>query len=74
MELFRQEYWNEFPFPAPGDLPDPGIEPTPPVSPALQAESFTTEPSASPIYVPQLIYPFICQLTSRLLPHPGYCK
>ena len=26
----RDEYWSELPFPAPGDLPDPGIEPTPP--------------------------------------------
>ena len=31
----------ELPFPSPGDLPDPGIEPG---SPALQADSFTTEP------------------------------
>ena len=28
MELFRQEYWSELPFPSPGDLPDPGIEHT----------------------------------------------
>ena len=27
-----QEYWKRLPFPSPGDLPDPGIEPTPPVS------------------------------------------
>ena len=32
----RQEYWSGLPFPAPGDLPDPGIEPR---SPALQAEA-----------------------------------
>ena len=32
MGIFRQEYWSELPFPYPGDLPDPGIEP---VSPAL---------------------------------------
>ena len=30
----RQEYWSGLPFPSPGDLPDPGIEP-PSVSPAL---------------------------------------
>ena len=24
----KQEYWSELPCPAPGDLPDPGIEPT----------------------------------------------
>jgi len=28
MEFSRQEYWHEFPFPSPGDLPNPGIEPT----------------------------------------------
>ena len=35
----RQEYWSGLPFPSPGDLPSPGIEPTSPVFPALQAES-----------------------------------
>ena len=34
--IFLQEYWSGLPFPSPGDLPDPGIEPG---SPALQAES-----------------------------------
>ena len=36
MEFFRQIYWSGLPFPAPGDLPDPGIEPR---SPALQADA-----------------------------------
>ena len=36
MGFFRQECWSRLPFPSPGDLPDPGIEP---VSPALQADS-----------------------------------
>ena len=42
----RQEYWSglPLPFPPPEDLPDPGIEPESPVSPALQAGSFPTEP------------------------------
>ena len=31
----RQEYWSGLPFPPPGDLPDPGIEPASLVSPAL---------------------------------------
>ena len=35
----RQEYWSGLPLPAPGDLPDPGIEPVPPVFPILQADS-----------------------------------
>ena len=35
MGFFRQECWNGLPFPTLGDLPDPGIEPTSLVSPAL---------------------------------------
>ena len=35
------------PFPPPGDLPDPGIKPTSPVSPALASEFFTTVPPAA---------------------------
>ena len=35
----RQEYWSEFPFPSPGDLPNPGIEPVFSMSPAMQADS-----------------------------------
>ena len=41
MGFSRQEYWSGLPFPSPGDLPNPGIEP---VSPVLVGESFTTEP------------------------------
>ena len=41
----KQEYWNGLPFPSPGDLPDPGIEP---VSPALAGWFFTTEPPGKP--------------------------
>ena len=40
MGLSRQEYWSGLPFPPPGDLPNPGIEPR---SPALQADSLPTE-------------------------------
>ena len=36
------------PFPPPGDLPNPGIEPTSSVSPALAGEFFTTAPPGSP--------------------------
>ena len=38
MEFSGQEYWSGLPFPSPGDLPDPGIEPG---SPALQADSLS---------------------------------
>ena len=44
MEFSRQEYWSGLLFPIPGDLPDPGIEPASPVSPALAGRFFTTEP------------------------------
>ena len=37
----RQEYWSWLPFPSPGYLPDPGIEPR---SPALRADSLPAEP------------------------------
>ena len=36
MGFSRQEYWSGLPFPSPGDLPNPGIEPE---SPALQVNS-----------------------------------
>ena len=35
IELSRQEYWSRLPFPPPGDLPDPGIDPESLVPPAL---------------------------------------
>ena len=41
----RQEYWSGLPFPSPGDLSDPGIEPT---SPVLAGGFFTTEPPRKP--------------------------
>ena len=41
----RQEYWSGLPFPSPGDLPNPGIEPG---SPALQTDSLPSEPPGKP--------------------------
>ena len=48
MRFARQEYWSKLPFPSPGDLSDPGIEPA---SPALAGRFFTTEQSGKPVYV-----------------------
>ena len=45
MGFSRQEYWSGLPFSSPGDLPDPGIEPG---SPALQADTLTSEPPGKP--------------------------
>ena len=41
VEFSRQEYWSGLPFPSPGDLPKPGIEPG---SPTLQAGALSSEP------------------------------
>ena len=45
MGFSRQEYWSGLPFPSPGHLPDPGIEPR---SPASQADALPTEPPGKP--------------------------
>ena len=45
MGFSRQEYWSGLPFPPPGDLPNPGIEPG---SPTLQADSLQSEPPGKP--------------------------
>ena len=42
----KQEYWSGFPFPSPGDLPDPSIELG---FPALQLDSLWTEPPGKPM-------------------------
>ena len=41
VEFSRQEYWRGLPFPSPGDVLDPGIEP---MSPALWEDSLLSEP------------------------------
>ena len=50
MEFSKQEYWSGLPFPSPGDLPNPGIEPG---SPSFQADALTFEP---PGKVPSKMY------------------
>ena len=49
MEFSRHEIWSEWSFPAPGALPDPGMEPW---SPALQADSLLSEPPGKAIEMP----------------------
>ena len=54
----RQQYWTGFPFPSPGDRPNPGIEPG---SPPLQADSLPSEPPVfQAFYLYPAIYMFIC--------------
>ena len=46
MGFSRQEYWSGLPFPSPGDLPDPGIEPMDPLN--RQAGSLSAELPGKP--------------------------
>ena len=48
MGFSRQEYWSGLPFPSPGDLLDPGIEPR---SPTLQADVLTSAPPGKPLNI-----------------------
>ena len=55
MGFSRQEYWDGLPFPSPGDLPDPGIEPK---SPTLQEHTLPAEPAGKPVsYITHLNNP-----------------
>ena len=46
--FLRQEYWSRLPFPPPGDLPYPGMEPQSPVSLALASRFLTAVHLGSP--------------------------
>ena len=58
MEFSTQEYWTGLPFPSPGDLPNPEIEPW---SPALQADSLLPEPPGKP----EIILYTLCSQTGN---------
>ena len=45
-KIFQAKYWSALPFPSPGDLPGPGIEP---MSPTLQADSLLLSHQGSPM-------------------------
>ena len=49
MEYSRQEYWRGLSFPLSGDFPDPGMEPTSSVSPALHMDSLPLSHQGSPL-------------------------
>ena len=50
MEVSSEEYWSGLPFPTPGDVPNPGIEPASPVPPALVCGFSITEQSVPSLY------------------------
>ena len=62
MGFSMQEYWSGLPFPSPGDLPDPGIEPG---SPALEADTLTSERPGKP---PE--QDILCKFSSNTGTHP----
>ena len=66
MEFSSQEYWSEWPFPSPRDLPDPGNEPG---SPALQPDSLLSEPPGKPTEM--LSFPTIFTSKPRRTEEPG---
>ena len=73
MGFSRQEYWSGLPFPSPGDLPNPGIEPR---SSALQADALTSEPPGKVVEVTlkQFIYDIIhvsMPFSQIILPSPS---
>ena len=47
-----EEYWSGLPFPSPGDLPNPGIEPR---SPALQADALISEPPGKSLILKSVV-------------------
>ena len=53
MEFFKQEYWSGLPFPSPGDIPNPGIEPG---SPTLQADTLPSGLQEKPIHKDNTIH------------------
>ena len=66
MELSRQEYWNGWPFPSPGNLPNPGIKPR---SPTLQADSLTSEPQGKPIWCINWAPRYLPKWAENVCPH-----
>ena len=56
MAFSRQEYWSGVPCPPPGDLPDPGMEASTPLAPALQADSLLLSHQGSPFVMLTFIY------------------
>ena len=68
MEFSRQEHWSGLPFPSPGDLPNPGIEPR---SPALWAGALLSEPPENPSRpfrydLSQIPHDYTVEVTNRL--------
>ena len=77
MGFSRQEYWSGLPFPSPGDLSDPGIEPT---SAHLQADSLPLCHQGNPDsgkgrpIIPRLVIVGQAEKQRCLVPYTGNCE
>ena len=70
MEFSRQKYWSGLPFPTPGDLPNPGIEPRTPEPLALTGAFFTTvlpEKTTILTYLVPILYFLITYPVGKLM-------
>ena len=67
MGFSRQEHWSGFPCPPPGDLPDPGIEPTSLVVPALQVDSLPLSHLGSPQFGMEQLKGFEHKVSNNIL-------
>jgi len=71
MEFFRQKYWSGLPFPSPGNLPDPGIEPGAcTCSWILYCLSYQGSPFSSNELKPKSTYLLPAPLTNSPIPAP----
>ena len=70
-----QEYWSGLPFPSPGELPYPGIEPRSLASPALTGRFFTTSATWEALTLPygNAIPSFLITLAGYELTHVDKC-
>ena len=56
MGFSRQDYWSGLPCPPPGDLPNPGVQPTPPAAPALQEDALLLSHWGGPNFTYDIIF------------------
>ena len=63
MGFSRQQYWSVLPFPSPGDVPDPGIEPR---SSTLQADALPSEPTGKLITSKRKLLLCLCETVREL--------
>ena len=63
MGLSLQEYWSGLPFPTPGDLPNPGMEPTSPVSPTLAGGWILCHCATWEAHILYIQYDYFCKYT-----------